>query len=142
MMRLGKEIAGLIRPPTCIYLIGQIGAGKTTFARGFIQSLGFAGPVKSPTFTLVETYLTDSCVINHFDLFRLDSVEELEHIGLDDYLNSRSILLIEWPEVGSNVLPLPDLKIQIDIKGDSRQISLSCKKHSVIAKDLAESENL
>lgn len=124
MMELGGRIASKVAPPFCIHLTGQIGAGKTTFARGFLKAMGIDGPVKSPTFTLVETYSKEDIKVNHFDLFRIDSTRELEFIGFDDYLHDKSILLIEWPESVCGDLPAPDLTIKIEVEGFSRRIQI------------------
>ena len=124
MMELGGEIARKVVPPFSIHLTGQIGAGKTTFARGFLKAIGINGPVKSPTFTLVETYSRGGIKVNHLDLFRIDSARELEFIGFDDYLDSKSILLIEWPESVSGGLPEADLTIKIEVEGFSRRIQI------------------
>ena len=125
MMKLGEEIAREAVPPFCVHLTGQIGAGKTTFARGFIHALGIEGPVKSPTFTLVETYSNGPINVNHLDLFRIDSTKDLEYIGFDDYLDDQSILLIEWPESVAGDLPPPDLVLRIEVVGSSRKIELA-----------------
>ena len=124
MIELGGKIARKVVPPFCIHLTGQIGAGKTTFARGFLKAIGINGPVKSPTFTLVETYSRGGIKVNHLDLFRIDSSRELEFIGFDDYLDIKSILLIEWPESVSGGLPEPDLTIKIEVEGFSRRIQI------------------
>ena len=125
MTLLGKQIAANVEPPSCIYLVGQIGAGKTTFARGFIRGFGFDGLIKSPTFTLVESYSVRSYQMNHFDLFRLNCSEELEYIGVDEYSNAKSILLIEWPELGSSILPMPNITVHISITGQSRDVEIT-----------------
>ena len=124
MMGLGGKIARKVVPSFCIHLTGQIGAGKTTFARGFLKAIGINGAVKSPTFTLVETYSRGGIKVNHLDLFRIDSSRELEFIGFDDYLDNKSILLIEWPESVSEGLPEPDLTIKIEVEGFSRRIQI------------------
>ena len=127
MMELGGRIAGKVVPPFCIHLTGQIGAGKTTFARGFLKAMGINGPVKSPTFTLVETYSRGDVKVNHLDLFRIDSSRELEFMGFDDYLDDKSILLIEWPESVCGSLPKPDLIVKIEVEGFSRRIHIDKK---------------
>jgi tRNA threonylcarbamoyladenosine biosynthesis protein TsaE len=100
--------AGLV-----VYLHGDLGAGKTTFTRGFIQGLGFAGKVKSPTYTLVEPYVFSSYNIYHFDLYRFTDKEEWEASGFREYFNPQSICLIEWPEKAGDLLPEPDIHVHL-----------------------------
>jgi tRNA threonylcarbamoyladenosine biosynthesis protein TsaE len=123
---LGTRIARHAHAPLTIFLRGQLGAGKTTFARGFIRGCGHTGgAVKSPTFTLVEPYSGPQGVIYHFDLFRIDDPEELELAGLRDYFDSESIRLVEWPERARDRLGSPDLLADIKVTPAGRHVSVT-----------------
>lgn len=96
-----------------IHLSGDLGAGKTTLARGFLRACGITGPVRSPTYTLVEIYETPVVSIVHLDLYRLLDPAELEPLGLRDWACPGYIWLIEWPERGQGLLPSPDLSLML-----------------------------
>jgi tRNA threonylcarbamoyladenosine biosynthesis protein TsaE len=118
-LALGARLAAIV-PDTCvIYLHGELGAGKTTLVRGFLRALGHKGKVKSPTFTLVEPYQITGKHIYHFDLYRLVDPEELEYVGMRDYVDA-GICLIEWPERGVGFLPPADLHCFLDMHGKGR----------------------
>ena len=127
MLALGQSLTQSIKKGSVVFLHGQLGAGKTTLVRGFLQGLGFTQIVKSPTYTLVEHYDLNGCEIYHFDLYRLAHPEELEFIGFRDYLNPNSICFIEWPENAGSLLNSPDWVIQIDVasNGVGRQVEIS-----------------
>lgn len=118
MLEFAAQLADVVQPGSLIFLVGQLGAGKTTFVRGFLRALGYKDHVKSPTFTVVESYqvqLKDkekekgSLPVYHFDLYRLNNAEELFELGFEDYLTDEAITLIEWPEKAEALLPEPTL---------------------------------
>jgi tRNA threonylcarbamoyladenosine biosynthesis protein TsaE len=110
---LGARLAACVRPGMSLHLSGELGAGKTTLARGLIQALGFAGKVKSPSYTLVEPYEDSRLSLYHLDLFRFRDPEEWRDAGLDECFNARSICLVEWPERAAGLLPLADLRVRL-----------------------------
>ena len=113
-----KNFASLIKGfknSLLINLIGNLGAGKTTFVRGLIQEFGFDEFVKSPTFTIVESYESDNLKVFHFDLYRIEDDKELQAIGVEDYLTEENaITLVEWPEKSKRYFNNPDYIIELN----------------------------
>lgn len=107
-----------------LFLEGDLGAGKTTLTRGILRGLGFAGRVKSPTYTLVEPYVVSNLYLYHFDLYRFSDPSEWEDAGFRDYFNRESVCLIEWADKAEGLLPTPDWLITLVPEGEGRQITL------------------
>lgn len=118
-MWFGGQLANLARPRLKIYLQGELGSGKTTLARGFINALGHSGAVKSPTYTLVEEYAISKYILYHIDLYRIvPGGLEYGWGELAEYIHSDAICLIEWPERASELLPQADLNLLLEHSGD------------------------
>ncbi|MCP3680341.1 MAG: tRNA (adenosine(37)-N6)-threonylcarbamoyltransferase complex ATPase subunit type 1 TsaE [Gammaproteobacteria bacterium] len=142
MMAFGRLLASHLPAASVVTLQGELGAGKTTLVRGILRALGWQGIVRSPTYVLIELYdLAENpspltplplagegnrvVTVCHIDLYRLTSVDEVEMLGLRDYLDGRTLLLIEWPERAQDALPAADLHCMIDVVGEqARQLTL------------------
>ena len=112
-------------PEKClVFLIGDLGAGKTTLVRGFMRAAGHKGAVKSPTYNIVEEYQLQSRLFFHFDLYRLVDPEELEWIGIADYLHEQGICFVEWPEKGEGYLGAADVVISISSTEKGRKLEM------------------
>lgn len=123
LIKLASEFAQEIKThshlnhaPIIIYLLGELGAGKTTFSKGFLKGFGYQGLVKSPTYTLVEPYDMGNIKIYHFDLYRLTGPNEAEELGITDYFHENSISLIEWPEKAQGFLPPCHWQVNIEFQ--------------------------
>jgi tRNA threonylcarbamoyladenosine biosynthesis protein TsaE len=127
MTGLAAALAGALQAPLVVYLQGDLGSGKTTFARALIQALGFPGRVKSPTYGLLEHYATDCFQVLHLDLYRIEKTGEMEFLGIEDLFDERTVLMIEWPERGVGALPEADLVIQFDHQGARRKLQLEAR---------------
>lgn len=121
---IGTALARALEPGVVVHLEGTLGAGKTTLARAMIRALAPHARVKSPTYTLVESYPETTPPIHHLDLYRIASADELEFLALDALADGRSVLLVEWPERGAGALPPADLRIELVVRGEGRIITI------------------
>lgn len=124
MLALGAELAAELAGAQLWTLSGDLGAGKTTLVRGMLRGLGFSGRVKSPSYGLVESYDLERITIHHLDLYRLSDPGELDFIGLEDLLDERSVLLVEWPERAGRRLPPATVQLRIEFEGGARRVWL------------------
>ena len=125
---LARRLAANCPSNVVVYLSGELGTGKSTFARAFLQSLGVTGSIKSPTYTLLETYALDNGLeAIHMDMYRIFDPDEINFLGLDSFASNLQVMLIEWPEKGVDSLPDADLIIQLDHQGQNRRIGLSAR---------------
>lgn len=133
--QFATRLAKSILDPVSIYLSGELGSGKTTFSQFFIKALGYKGVVKSPTFTILESYPTSPFEVTHLDLYRISSPDELDYLGLRD-LFDKHIILIEWPSKGESYIPQADISIELAIEDEGR--SLQLQAHTDKGKELAD----
>lgn len=126
-LALGAALAAALEPGLSIHLRGDLGAGKTTLVRGVLRALGHAGPVKSPTYTLVELYEVSRLTLHHFDFYRFHDPREWSDAGFRESFNGRNVSLIEWPEKAGDLLPPADVEIGLASSGDGRSASLRAR---------------
>ena len=126
--RIGRELAGRAKAGEIYALSGDLGVGKTVFTKGFAEGLGITEPVNSPTFTIVQIYEGGRLLLYHFDVYRIEEPEEMEEVGLEEYLFGQGVCLIEWAEQIAECLPESTkiIRIQKDLsKGlDYRRIEV------------------
>lgn len=124
-LALGAALAPCLEPGLVVYLSGELGAGKTTLARGLLRSLGYTGPVKSPSYTLVELYKLSRLYLYHFDFYRFNNPAELGEAGFREYFTPAAVCLVEWPEKAAGVLPAADIRIDLEVTGSGRQAGIN-----------------
>jgi tRNA threonylcarbamoyladenosine biosynthesis protein TsaE len=131
-LALGRELAVGLKPGMVVYLQGDLGAGKTTLARGVLAGLGHAGKVKSPTFTLVEPYDLSRLYLYHFDFYRFTQSgpmadREWEDAGFRECFDGRSVCLVEWPERAGSRLAPPDLTLNLELQDTGRSAAIAAQ---------------
>ena len=119
-----------------LFLRGELGAGKSSLARGMLRALGVNGAIKSPTYTLIERYTLDRGEAAHLDLYRIAQSGELEFLGLQDLAPELRLWLVEWPERGKGALPQPDIEVGLRVEGEGRQARLEA--HSLVGRGWLE----
>lgn len=125
MRDYAKQCIFFIQPGMIIFLKGELGAGKTTWVRSLLRALGFQEAVKSPSFSLLESYEIAGISILHFDLYRLTSEKAFQSYGFEEHFSHENCCLIEWPERAESILPTPDFVFELEILGDGRQLTVS-----------------
>ncbi|MEO8738382.1 MAG: tRNA (adenosine(37)-N6)-threonylcarbamoyltransferase complex ATPase subunit type 1 TsaE [Casimicrobiaceae bacterium] len=123
----GAALAPAMTGGMVVTLSGELGAGKTTLVRGALRRLGWAGPVKSPTYTLVEHYAFSSLYFYHFDFYRFNDPTEWESTGFSEYFQPTAVCLIEWPERVAMRLPVVDLALALTVQGSGRSLHLAAR---------------
>lgn len=123
-LRFANQLASCLAPPLILCFSGEIGTGKTTIIREMLKSMGVQSAIKSPTFSLVESYLCDDVPVHHFDLYRIHHEDELEYLGFRDYFSGDSVCCIEWAEHAGNALPQDDIRFKLSIKGAGREMQI------------------
>lgn len=129
-LAFGEALAGALGEPgqrLLVFLEGDLGAGKTTLVRGFLAGLGHRGPVRSPTYTLIEPYDAGGRRVYHLDLYRIADPDELEYLGLRELLAEPAVILVEWPQRGAGWLPQADLAVRIAHSGDARRLVIEAR---------------
>ena len=137
MQTFGNLLAKYLEPSDVIKMDGDLGAGKTSLSQSIIKSLGYQGDVVSPTFTIIEAYQIDTLKLYHVDVYRLeDNPMEVYSLGLDEYLNDNSIVIVEWAKLIEKDLPKDSIKIEINrINDDRRELILESKFESELIGD-------
>ena len=121
---VARALAPRMREGGVIHLAGPLGAGKTTFARSLLGAMGVDDRIKSPTYTLIESYAIGELTAHHLDLYRIAAADEVEWLGLDDLANGKQLWLIEWPERADGAIPPPDLIVELAHAGGTRDLRL------------------
>jgi tRNA threonylcarbamoyladenosine biosynthesis protein TsaE len=124
---LAVALAPVAREGGVVFLQGDLGAGKTTFARALLGALGVGERIKSPTYSLIESYRAGELDAHHLDLYRIADPGELEWLGLGDLVGQAALVVVEWPERGGDALPAPDLVIRLDHAGSRRELAAEAR---------------
>lgn len=135
-LAMGKALASCDLTGAHIGFSGALGMGKTTLIRGLMQGLGYAGSVKSPSYALVETYDDMVPVVHHFDLYRIQSADELYELGIESYFDANALVLVEWPENDHDTLPVLDIHCTLSMQASGRSICIV--SHSALGQGILQ----
>ena len=124
LVRVARAFADGVDEGAVVHLDGELGAGKTTFVRALLVACGAAGRVRSPTYSLIESYALDGRAAHHLDLYRIADPGELEWLGLGEHPDDRDLVFVEWPQRGGSALPAADLRVALDHAGDVRDLRI------------------
>ena len=127
LQKVANQLKNRIQAGEVVYLLGDLGAGKTTFCQFFLQACGVKEPVKSPTYTLYETYHVGEKLYVHMDLYRLTDPEELYFLGIEELVNGTHIILVEWPKKGAGVMPEADWVLEFNLNKLNRTLIIKSK---------------
>lgn len=123
-LAFGARVAAVLQRGLYIALSGDLGAGKTTLARGVLRGLGYEGKVKSPTYTLVEVYKLSRLDFYHFDLYRFHDPQEWWDAGFQEHFGAGNVCLVEWAERAQGLLPAPDMKLALRVEDEGRRLAI------------------
>ncbi|MCY3838738.1 MAG: tRNA (adenosine(37)-N6)-threonylcarbamoyltransferase complex ATPase subunit type 1 TsaE [Gammaproteobacteria bacterium] len=124
-LAFGSRFVDFALSSELVFLQGDLGAGKTTLVRGYLRALGFGGAVKSPTYTLLESYEIGALRVYHFDFYRIVDPRELGYIGIDDLMGEQAVKLVEWPANAGDRLPQADMEVRLGVEGLGRRIEIA-----------------
>ena len=135
--QVAYRLSFFLHPLITLSFVGDLGAGKTTFIRGILQGMGIAQQVKSPTYSIVESYCVQDIIIHHFDLYRITDNTELDYLGFRDYFTAEAICLIEWPQKAQGFLTNVDIEFNFKIlEPEERLLTIKC--HSAKGKKIGQ----
>lgn len=129
---LASALARRLSPGFLLYLTGELGSGKTTLVRGLLRALGYAGRVKSPTYTLVELYTVSRLDLYHFDFYRFRDPKEWDEAGFREHFDGDGVCIVEWPDKAIGLLPPPDLEISLQTDASGRLATLTARTQAGI----------